>query len=149
MTKTLVTAGPYKVGQALSYTLTIHNNGPSAAGPVQITDTPTNLTIRTISGACTVLPCTLTSLAAGATATINLTATINSIGPFNNVATATSPQTDPNTVNNADNSDNGGVTEGVIDIPFLSPLALLALLSLLLAMAWSYSNRAAGGRTFK
>ena len=142
LSKTLETPAPYTVGQTLTYTLEVHNAGPSTATQVRISDTPTNLTIQTVSGACTALPCTLASLAAGATATVTVTAIINAAGTFDNMASVTSPVPDPNSADNTDATGNGGTTEAVADIPTLSPVNLLALLGLLLLMGWSYLGQA-------
>lgn len=107
--KTLTTAGPYASGQTIAYTLLVANGGPSTATSVQVTDTPTNLTITGVSGGgCSALPCTIASLASGANVTINVTATINATGAFDNVASANATEFDPNTTNNTDSSGNGG-----------------------------------------
>src|SRR5260221_562314 len=81
--KTLVTAGPYSAGQSLSYTLVVANAGPSTATSIQVTDTPTNLTITNVSGSgCAALPCTIPSLASGANTTINVAAHLTPAGFF-------------------------------------------------------------------
>lgn len=108
LTKVLDTAGPYLVGQTVSFTITVSNAGPSAATNVQVTDTMTNLSNPTFSGACTAMPCTIASIASGATATITATGTITAEGAFANAAAIGGlDQTDP------DNSDwtdeDGGV----------------------------------------
>ncbi|WP_226470686.1 DUF11 domain-containing protein, partial [Luteimonas panaciterrae] len=73
-------------------TVTVANAGPSTATNVQVTDTPTNLTITGVSGGgCMAFPCTIASLASGASVTITVTATINAQGTFQNSATATTP----------------------------------------------------------
>jgi uncharacterized repeat protein (TIGR01451 family) len=109
LTKTLNTAGTYYVGQSVNYTIVVANAGPSTATNIQITDTPTNLTITGVSGSgCTALPCTIASIAAGSDVTITVTATINVANSFDNSATATADQFDPNTANNTDNTGNGG-----------------------------------------
>src|SRR5207302_310716 len=108
MVKTLTTAGPFTAGQSISYTLVVANAGPSTATNIQVTDTPTNLTITTVTGACTALPCTIATLASGSNVTINVTATIIAAGSFDNSATATATQPDPNNGNNTDNTGNGG-----------------------------------------
>jgi uncharacterized repeat protein (TIGR01451 family) len=109
LVKTLLTAGPFSAGQSVSYTLVIANAGPSIATSIQVTDTPTNLTITNVSGSgCAALPCTIASLASGANTTINVTATINAAGAFDNIATATALEFDPNTANNTDSTANGG-----------------------------------------
>ncbi|HZP66884.1 MAG TPA: DUF11 domain-containing protein, partial [Rudaea sp.] len=107
--KTLVTTGPYVAGQTLTYTLLVANAGPSTATNVQVTDTPTNLTITNVSGGgCSALPCTIASLASGASVTITTTATINAAGAFDNAATVSATEPDPNLANNTDNTGNGG-----------------------------------------
>jgi uncharacterized repeat protein (TIGR01451 family) len=101
-TKTLTTAGPYRAGQAVSFDIVVTNNGPSPASNIAVADTPTNLTLGAVSGACSALPCTIASLAAGASATITVAGTIGTDGSFANAATATLPpgQTDPTPGNN-------------------------------------------------
>jgi large repetitive protein len=107
LVKTLTTAGPYSVGQSVSFSIVVSNAGPSTANGVQVADTPSNLTITAVSGAgCAALPCTLASLGSGATATVNVTATINAEGAFGNTATVTSTTTDP------DPGDNTGTDTG-------------------------------------
>src|SRR5439155_968858 len=111
LVKTLTTAGPFTVGQTVNYMLQVANAGPSTATSIQVTDTPTNLTITTVSGSgCSALPCTIATLASGASTTINVTATVNAAGAFDNSATATATELDPNTANNTDNTGNGGTT---------------------------------------
>src|SRR5207253_1322645 len=93
--KTLVTAGPYSAGQSLSYTLVVANAGPSTATSIQVTDSPTNLTITTVSGSgCAALPCTIASLSSPTRRSSDLTATINATGAFDNTATATPAESD-------------------------------------------------------
>ncbi|MBT8057579.1 MAG: DUF11 domain-containing protein [Gammaproteobacteria bacterium] len=119
LTKTLDTAEPYTVGQSIQYTLVVSNGGPSAATAVLVSDTPTNLTIDSVSsvplGTCNALPCTLASLADGASETITVTATIDAVGAFDNTATASADEADPDPGNNTDGSDNGGTAEAAAD----------------------------------
>lgn len=106
ITKTFNSAAPFVVGQLVEYTIEVTNAGPSAATSVQVTDTPTNLEIETVTGACTTLPCTIDSIGAGDTATIELSARIIAAGAFSNSAAVESPDvTDPNP---GDNEDDGG-----------------------------------------
>jgi uncharacterized repeat protein (TIGR01451 family) len=122
MVKTLTTAGPFTIGQTISYTLVVANAGPSTATSVQVTDTPTNLSITTVTGACTSLPCTIASLASGANATINVTATITAAGSFDNSATAAATQPDPNSANNTDSTGNGGTAAASADVSMVKTL---------------------------
>jgi uncharacterized repeat protein (TIGR01451 family) len=123
LVKTLITAGPYSAGQSVSYTLVVANAGPSTATSIQVTDTPTNLTITGVSGGgCAALPCTIASLASGANVTINVTATINAAGLFDNSATATAIEPDPNQGNNTDSTGNAGITGVSADISVVKTL---------------------------
>ncbi len=111
MVKTLTTSGPFSAGQTLTYSLTVANAGPSTATSVQITDTPTNLTITGVSGGgCVALPCTITSIASGANVVVTVTATITAAGAFDNSASVSGAEPDPDPSNNTDDSDNGGST---------------------------------------
>ncbi len=121
--KTLVTTGPFTIGQTVNYTLDVANAGPSTATTIQVTDTPTNLTITSVSGGgCAALPCTIASLASGASVTINVSATINSVGAFDNSATATATEADPNLANNTDNTGNNGITGPSADVSMVKTL---------------------------
>jgi uncharacterized repeat protein (TIGR01451 family) len=122
MVKTLTTAGPFTVGQSVNYTLVVANAGPSTATNIQVTDTPTHLTITTVTGACTTLPCTIATLASGANVTINVTATINAAGSFDNSATASATQPDPIPGNNTDNTGNGGTATASADVSMVKTL---------------------------
>jgi len=125
--KTLITAGPFHAGDSIQYTLFVANGGPSTATNVQVTDTPTNLTITNVSGGgCVALPCTIASLASGANATITVTATINAAGAFDNSATVTATQPDPNLTNNTDNTGNNGTAIASADISVVKTLITAA-----------------------
>ncbi len=117
ITKTLDTAGPYVPGQSITYTLVVTNAGPDPATNVQVTDTPTNLSITSVTGSgCVALPCTIPSLAVGASTNITVTATITAAGAFDNSASASGAQSDPNTANNTDNTGNGGTAAASADV---------------------------------
>lgn len=111
--KTLTTAGPYLVGQQVSYTITVANAGPSTATNVAVSDTPTNLSGLVFTGACTAMPCTIASIAPNASATITVTGTITADGAFSNSATATPTEADPDTTNNT--GSDGDISTNVID----------------------------------
>ncbi|MBI2213058.1 MAG: DUF11 domain-containing protein [Acidobacteria bacterium] len=116
--KTLDTAGPYSVGQTVTFTLTVANAGPSPATSIQVTDTPANLTITNVAGSgCAALPCTIASLAVGANTSITVTATIDAAGAFDNGAAVTATEPDPNDGNNSDENGNGGTAPaGSVDL---------------------------------
>ncbi|GAB1594852.1 Ig-like domain-containing protein [Lysobacter claricitrinus] len=116
ISKTLVTTGTYHEGQDLQYTLVVSNAGPATATNVQVTDTPTNLTITNVSGAgCAALPCTIASLASGASATINVTAQPLA-GTFDNAAAVSATENDPTPGNNTDTTGNGGTAMAAMDL---------------------------------
>ena len=117
VTKTLDTAGPYSNGQSIQYTIVVTNNGPSTATNVLVTDTPSNLTINTVSSTnCGAFPCTIPSLVNGASESITVTATINSAGAFDNVVVVSADQEDPDTSNNTDDAGNGGTATPAADV---------------------------------
>ena len=123
MVKALVTPGPFTIGQSISYTLLVANAGPSTATNVQVTDTPSNLSVTNVTGGgCAALPCTIASLVSGANVTITVTATINAVGAFDNSATATATEADPNPANNTDNTGNGGVAASSADVSMVKTL---------------------------
>jgi uncharacterized repeat protein (TIGR01451 family) len=106
---TSVSAVP--LGQDSIYTITVTNNGPSAANTVVLTDTyaQTGLTfvsVTTSVGTCpTTTPtitCNLGTFASGAVATITVKVATTTAGFYQNTATVTDSGTppDPNTGNN-------------------------------------------------
>jgi len=93
-------------GSNVSYTIVVTNNGPSDATSVVVSDPPVaGLTWASNSGACTTsFPCTIPSIANGASATILATYTTSPSGPaatVNNVASVSSAVGDPNSGNNS------------------------------------------------
>ncbi|NOR72241.1 MAG: DUF11 domain-containing protein, partial [Methylomarinum sp.] len=109
VTKSLDTAAPFTVADSIQYTLVVTNNGPDAASNVLVSDTPTNLIIDTVvSTNCNSLPCTITTLANGASETITVTATTPANGSFDNAVSVAADESDPDASNNSDNTGNGG-----------------------------------------
>jgi uncharacterized repeat protein (TIGR01451 family) len=93
---------PVVVGGTVTYTLNVINYGPATATNVTINDTlPPSLTLGSISGACTSLPCVVPSLAAGGTLTVTINATATAPGVVMNTATVSATEPDPVTANNA------------------------------------------------
>lgn len=93
-------------GANVTYTTVIANNGPSAAASVSVTgSTPSGTTFVSNSGACaTAFPCSLGTLASGASATIT---SVYSVGAglsggtaLASTATVSSGNVDPNSANN-------------------------------------------------
>ena len=92
-------------GQNVSYTVVVHNAGPSPAASVVVSDpTPAGVAFVSNSGACaTAYPCSLGTLNSGQSATITSTYTIpgNYSSPqINNTATVSSATNDPNPSDN-------------------------------------------------
>lgn len=99
---------PVTVGNALTYTITVANHGPSAATGVTMTDalagsltfvsaTPSQ---GTCSGTSTVT-CKLGTLAISASATVTIVVTPTQPGGISNTATVTANELDPDTSNNS------------------------------------------------
>lgn len=118
VTKILNTAGPFFTGDLIEYTITVTNNGPDTATNVTVTDTPTNLTLTGVNSTnCSLpLPCIIPSLASGASEVIMVTAIIDGPSAFNNAATVTATENDPDSGNNTDDTGNGGVAAAVADV---------------------------------
>ncbi|RMF51195.1 MAG: DUF11 domain-containing protein, partial [Anaerolineae bacterium] len=103
------------VGEPLTYTLTVTNNGASQATGVQLFDTlPAGMNLQDALaswGACTeaagTVVCDLASLDAGASVTVTLVVVPSSVGVFSNTAYVTAYEPDSNT---ADNSATAATT---------------------------------------
>ncbi|WP_233423862.1 Ig-like domain-containing protein [Lysobacter capsici] len=105
VTKTASSATPI-VGTNITFTVTVSNNGPSAAAGVNVSDqlpagytfvsaTPSVGTYNAGTGVWAV-----GALASGANATLDIVATVLPNGPYANTATATSTTNDPTPGNN-------------------------------------------------
>jgi uncharacterized repeat protein (TIGR01451 family)/CSLREA domain-containing protein len=101
---------PVGLGNNLTYTLTVKNNGLDAATAVQVTDTlPASVTFVSasssqgtcsVSGAATVM-CALGNLANGATATVTIVVKTTVAGSITNHATVSSSTSDPTPANDS------------------------------------------------
>ncbi len=135
ITKILDTAGPYEVGDTVQYTLTVTNNGLGVAADIDVTDTPNNLTITSVSSlSCAAMPCNINSLANGVSEVITVMATIDAVGAFDNSGSVTSITPDTNSANNSvtSTSETAVPVAVPVAVPTLSQWALLSLLLLLL-----------------
>ncbi len=98
------------VGDAVTFTVVVTNNGPDSASAIQVADQlPSGLTYVSHTGAGTYTPATgawnVGTLASGASATLTVTATIDTVDPVTNTASITgSDQFDPSSVNDADSA---------------------------------------------
>ena len=100
--------GLFVPGQDSTFTITVSNSGPTAAGGVTVTDTipagATFVSATPTQGSCsgtTTVTCTLGTINNGATATITLVVRPAANGPLSNTAAVTSPAPDPNPANNS------------------------------------------------
>lgn len=127
--------GSVAPGAAVSYTISVTNNGSASASNVTVVDTlPAGSTFGTATpsqGLCSgtgPVTCMLGSLANGAAATISLTINAPAAnGPFMNTAAVGASELDPNPANNTSMA-NVTVSNA---IPTLSEWALLVLAVLL------------------
>jgi len=145
LTKTLNGGGSVTVGSNVTFTLTVTNDGPSAATGVVVTDTlPAGLTYVSNTCGATFASPTLTwnvgALAVAASATCNLTATVNQPGPIINTATATGNESDPTPGNNAGTVTVVGAPPSVVTVPTLDSIGL-AVLAFLLAASAAFALR--------
>jgi uncharacterized repeat protein (TIGR01451 family) len=103
---------PVTVGDTLTYTLTITNNGPDSATNVVVTDTlPNSVTFVSAMaspGSCSesggIVTCNLGNLAVGQ-AIVTITVIPNSVGTIFDTATVTSDTDDPDPSNNTDTEE--------------------------------------------
>jgi uncharacterized repeat protein (TIGR01451 family) len=98
---------PVAIGNSLTYSLVVRNNGPGSATGVTVTDTlPVGVTFVSSSatqGTCSgtnVVACDVGSLAKGASATITIVVSVIRDGTIGNTADVTGNEFDPNLNNN-------------------------------------------------
>lgn len=126
------------VGSNVTYTIVVSNAGPGEATDVVVTDTlPAGTTLVSASPGCTgttTVTCTLGTLAASASATLELVVQMPSTpGPVSNTASVDTSSTDPTPTNDAATNVVNAQAQAA-GIPSLSP-AGLAVLALSLASA--------------
>ena len=102
------------MGQQLTYTLTVTNNGPSLATDVTITDTlPVAVSFVSASSACEefegTVTCIIATIASGDVGTVSIVVSPGSIGTITNTSTVTS------NVPDSDTGDNSATVTTLVD----------------------------------
>jgi uncharacterized repeat protein (TIGR01451 family) len=100
---------PVRVGQQLTYTLSVHNSGPAPATGTSLTDTlPSGVTFGSATptqGSCSqasgTVTCSLGTIASGANVGIEIKVTPQAAGSITNQATVSSSVSDPSLTNNS------------------------------------------------
>jgi len=141
--KDLITPGPYHMNDEILYQIVVSNAGPNTANDIVVNDVMTNLNLvsmNSINCLPNTFPCTIASLASGASETIMVTTSIVTHGAFDNQVTVSANEIDTDTSNNSDNNGNGGFAVPFI-IPTLSWWSMLLYLTLLLTTAYGFRNR--------
>jgi uncharacterized repeat protein (TIGR01451 family) len=100
---------PVEVGQTLTYSLQVRNNGPDGATNVELTDTlPSTVTFGSVTssqGSCGqaggVVTCNLGTLADDGLATVTVRVTPTTEGSITNSVSVASAESDPNVGNNS------------------------------------------------
>jgi uncharacterized repeat protein (TIGR01451 family) len=125
---------PVQAGNQITYTVTVHNNGPAATSSVTLTDTiPTHTTFVSLaqSGTAWVCPapgasvsCTITSLPSGATTTFTLIVTVTagtaSGTVITNTASTSTSTPDPNPGSNSATTNVTVASAGQYDLSVTS-----------------------------
>ncbi len=99
--------GSTKVGQPITYTISVANSGPNEATNVTVSDSlPSNVTLVSSSasqGSCsgTSVSCNIGTLAKEGSAIVTITVTAAAVGTATNTASVSGEAVDPNTANNS------------------------------------------------
>ncbi len=101
---------PVTLGNNLTYTIQITNNGPEDATGVTVTDTlPGSVTFVSASAGCSetagVVTCNIGNLSADANASVEIDVTTTAAGTISNTASVTGNETDPIPGNNSGTED--------------------------------------------
>jgi uncharacterized repeat protein (TIGR01451 family) len=101
------TPNPATLGNSVTWTMVVSNNGPNGATGVTVADPvpagTTFVSVATSQGTCTggaLVSCQLGNLAVGQSVTITLVTTANTTGTLTNTATTVAKEAETNTANN-------------------------------------------------
>ncbi len=124
VTKTSSNPTPHP-GDTVTFTVTATNNGPSDAAAVTVLDSLQSgygfVSATPSTGSFTAPNWTIGALAEGATATLDIVATVNSSGNFSNTATVSSTTPDPTSANNSVK-----ITPDIVELQFAKTSRLLS-----------------------
>jgi uncharacterized repeat protein (TIGR01451 family) len=103
-------ADPVDIGDNLTYTIQVTNNGPEDATGVTVTDTlPASVTFVSASPGCTeasgTVTCDIGNLAATASVSVQIDVTTTAAGTISNTATVAANEFDPDSANNSETED--------------------------------------------
>ena len=121
------------------WTIVVRNDGPRPARSIEVEDVWHNLTVVGVTGACTALPCSIPTLAAGAEAMIHVETRIVAPGDFGSSVSVRTMDHDPDMANNE--AEGAATAEPVTEIPLGGP-ELLLLLGIALAIVGATTLRA-------
>jgi uncharacterized repeat protein (TIGR01451 family) len=115
---------PATLGNQVTWTMVVTNNGPNGATNVTVADPvpagTTFVSVASSSGTCTgtggVVSCQLGSLAVGSSVTITLVTTASATGTLTNTATTVAAEQETNTANNT------ATASVVVNGPFVPPV---------------------------
>ncbi len=119
----LIKSAPVTInaGGTLTYTITVSNAGPDSPTDVVVSDTvPSNLNSPSFSpsqGTCTSFPCALGTIAAGASARITVTATVDPSTPIGTIISNTASVTSSATDSTPADDSSTATTEVVTLVP--------------------------------
>jgi hypothetical protein len=97
---TVEPVGPYWPGETIEFSVDVTNKGQGVARNVRINQTPSNLTIQSVNGACTAFPCFIVDLDPDSSASVRIGAIIVGEGNFNVSVDTTFMQGDQNLPSN-------------------------------------------------
>jgi uncharacterized repeat protein (TIGR01451 family)/fimbrial isopeptide formation D2 family protein len=144
---------PVSVGQNVTYTITVHNNGP-ATTDATVTDTvPATLTLVSATpsagscGAGNPIVCTIPGMALGDTATITVVTTATVPGVVTNTVTVSGSAPDPNTTNNQASEPTTVVEVGGTDVAITKTAPLTVARGGPLTYTIVVTNRGPNGAT--